>query len=127
MAFNYDLASTDTDIKTVSRLRVVLGDMVEDRGILARGRNFQDDELLQFYADENSHRTRAVAAALEAAANAWAAHASTYRLGPESDASRQADTFRQRAMDLRQQVGYTADGDGDAAGFAVPVKPAGQV
>ncbi len=128
MAFTFDLAATGDDL-IVSKIRLFIGDNVENSGILPDGANFQDDEILAFYSDEGLHQRRAAAAALEAAAARWSAHAGRYKLGPEDQESMQAEMFSNQAKTLRDRYGYNDGGDTDTsgAGWSVNMLPSGKV
>lgn len=127
MAVTYDLDTTG-DLLTVSKIRAYINDKVEGFGPLPGSENFQDKELLLFYADEGSHIRRAVCAALEALAGAWAAYAGEHRLGPESEAFKQAEAYAQQADRGRNVYGfYKTDDDnpGSSRGIFIESLPAG--
>ena len=106
MAFTYDLQHSDPIIKDTSLMRFWLGDTVENKGVQPNGSNFSDEELTQLLNGENKMPMRGVAAGLELLANSWAAHAGELRLGPESEVSSQAETYQQRAIQMRQIHGF---------------------
>lgn len=128
MAFTYNLNHADAEKRTISRIRLNINDKVRDAGPLPNGTNFQDEEIGQLYSDEGSHVMRAVAAALEVLAAAWAGHAGTYRLGPESEEAKQAEVYQKQAEVLRGRYGWPEDDEADAqrAAFVAEVRPAGQ-
>ncbi len=127
MAFTFDLALTG-DSLIVSEIRLFIGDKVENEGILPKGANFQDDEILSLYAKEANHQRRASAALLEAAAAQWSAHAGRYRLGPEDEESLQSAQFAAQARALRDRYGFTEETAVANAGmgWAINVMPSGK-
>lgn len=113
MTFTYDLTLADTDLLAYSKIRLEIGDTIEDDGVLPQGRNFSDEELAVFYDNEGHHVMRAAAAALEAAAARWARFANI-SIGPRrEDLGKVADTLRAQAQAMRRQYGY-----GNASGAA---------
>lgn len=106
MSFTYDLAGTGDDL-TVAQLRLYLGDNQEDpSGILPEGRNFQDAELLKFYADADSDQTLAVILALETAANAHSASPEHVKMGTVQETGKQGLRLAERAASMRRTYGY---------------------
>lgn len=106
MPFNYDESSEDANIITITAIRREIGDFTENDGILPGSANFQDEQLLAFYASEGSHTQRAAANALESAARLWAAQP-VERLGNiTNDPKAIADNLRQEAARLRGVYGY---------------------
>lgn len=120
MAFTYDLSTT------TGRIRRLIGDTVEDKGVLPDGANFSDLEISTFYELEGSHVQRGAAGALEALAAAWAAHEGRYREGPVDEESLASTAFAARAAQLRSVYGYNTADDTAAAsaagGFSVGVR-----
>ena len=127
MAFTFNLSQTG-NLLIISKIRLNTGDKVENEGILPKGTNFQDDEILSLYTDEGSHLQRASAAVMEAAAARWSAYAGRYGLGPENEEFYQAQEFRKQAAELRQRYGFTTDDTtADAgAGMAINLMPSGK-
>lgn len=128
MAFSYDLASSDSATAAVSQIRLEIGDTVEGSGPLPDSANLQDAELQYFYSSEGSHVKRAAAAALEALAARWAAYAGSYKLGPESEAFKQAEAYRKAAEQLRARYGFEEDDTAQEqrGAFTIPTKLAGK-
>lgn len=127
MAVTYDLTATG-DFLTVSRIRAYINDKVEGSGPLPGSENFQDAELLMFYRDEGNHIRRAVCAALEALAAAWAEYAGAHELGPESEAFKQSEAYASRAMRGREVFGYYKTDDdipGSGRGVSIESLPPG--
>lgn len=120
MAFSYDITTT------TGRIRLLIGDTVENNGPLPDSSNFQDDEVSYFYTSEGSHVGRGAAAALESLANRWAAYEGRYRSGPEDEESLSSEAFANRAEQLRRVYGYNkADDDvasANAGGFSVGMR-----
>jgi hypothetical protein len=69
--FTYDLSSSDPTIQAISKIRLELGDNVQNAGVLPNGKNFTDVELYFFWQDEGENIFRAVAAACGTLARMW--------------------------------------------------------
>lgn len=108
MAITFDLNSSDHSGYRLSQFRLLLGDTTESGGPRPGGQNFQDEELNTFLLLEDDDLNRAVALGFETLAGEWARLAGSYGLGPESETTRQSDTFAARAAALRSIYGYTA-------------------
>jgi hypothetical protein len=115
MAFSYDLANADNNIKIVSRIRLGIGDHVEDSGPQPDATNYQDEEILQIYDDEGSDESRTQARLLEMLAVTWATAPKTM-FGSLIDPTRISRDLAARAEMLRTQHGY---GQGATGGFSV--------
>jgi hypothetical protein len=101
MVFTYDL-TTDT-----GKLRLLIGDTVEDEGALPQGKNFANHELEFFLSEADNDLKLAEASATEALAAAWSKVANT-TMGPLKESlSDVAKAFERRAMVLREQYGGT--------------------
>ena len=102
-----------TDLETYyGRIRLLIGDTEQGKGILPRDRNFLDAELEVFYLTESTGTTdqlkiigRAAAAACEAEAAAWAAEPYEEMLGPHRTKTRAVKFFQERAVELRKTYG----------------------
>jgi hypothetical protein len=70
--FSYDLASTDPRIAAISKIRLEIGDNVENQGVLPTGKNFKDAEIYFFWIDEGENQFRAIAAICGTLARHWA-------------------------------------------------------
>ena len=127
MAFDYNLASADSSILLVSRIRFGVGDSVEGAGPRPDGRNFSNEELLLLYAAEDNHQRRAEAAAFEVLAAEWSAYNGRHKLGPEDEQFDQAGAFVERAEKLRKLFGYGSSEDmPNRGGFSIAMRPTGQ-
>ena len=115
MAFHYDIASADATLKTLSELRLEIGDTEENAGPRPRNQNFSDAEL-QLLLDREGDTMRAAAAACETLARQWARVASAQVGQLRNDYNHVSETYRQQAQDLRAQYG------GGASGIAVAVE-----
>jgi hypothetical protein len=115
MAFTYFLSSTDSDIQVVSRIRLGIGDHKKAAGPQPDATNYQDDEILQIYADEGNDENRAMARLLEILATLWAGAPKTM-FGSLIDPTRISRDYAMRAEKLRTQYGY---GQGATGGFSV--------
>jgi hypothetical protein len=71
MAFTYNLASANEDTLNISRVRLELGDTVQNAGVRPDGSNLQDDEILLWLSEEENDISRTVARACSALANMW--------------------------------------------------------
>ena len=112
MATTFDLSSQDRATYRRSQLRLLIGDSAENDGPRPGQANFQDAELDAFLALEGDNLNRGAARAFEALAAEWSRYAGTYSLGPESEASRQAEAYAARAATARELYGYTTEEEG---------------
>lgn len=120
MTITFDLSSTDYSGYRLSQFRLLIGDAAEGDGPRPNRRNFQDEELNTFLLLEGDDLNRAVALVFETLAAEWARLAGSYGLGPESETTRQSDTFAARAAAMRATYGYTAQPVVEAAAVAMP-------
>lgn len=109
MTTTFDLSSGDHATYRRSQLRLLVGDTTDHDGPRPGQRNFEDDELDTFLILEDDNLNRAAALAYETLAGEWSRYAGSYRLGPESEETRQAAAFADRAKTLREMYGFTAD------------------
>lgn len=112
MATTFDLSSQDRATYRRSQLRLLIGDTTQDDGPRPGQTNFQDDELDALLSLEGDDLNRATARAYETLAGEWSRYAGTYSLGPESEASRQAEAFAARAATARELYGYALGEEG---------------
>ena len=111
MAFTYDLSTN------VGKIRLELGDTIQNSGIRPNNGNLSDEEL-QYWYDRELNVMRAVAAACEALARMWSTAASI-SIGPHSESlSDVAEAWDKRAKLLRQQYGDTP---GSTSGQFTPI------
>lgn len=115
MAFTFDLTSADYATHRRSQLRLLTGDRAESQGLRPGGGNFDDADLDALLALEDDNLHRAMALVFETLAAEWSAYAGEYRLGPESEASRQAAAYVGLAADARARYGYTLSDEDMAA------------
>jgi hypothetical protein len=122
MTFSYDPSGTD-DEKTVARLRPIIGDTRQNRGPrpappdAPAESNYSDEELLAWYAEEESHKMKVAALVYETLAAEWAQFAGRNQLGPESRESKASETYMMMAKMLRDKYGYSAAA-GEAKSFS---------
>lgn len=109
MTTTFDLSSGDAATYRRSQLRLLVGDTTDHDGPRPGQRNFEDDELDTLLILEDDNLNRAAALAYETLAGEWSRYAGSYRLGPESEETRQAAAFADRAKTLREMYGFTAD------------------
>lgn len=108
MAFTYDQAQL-TQFR--NRLRLRIGDVVENQGPRPDGRNFSDAELDSLKTDESSSFNGTIAAVFEILATEWSQYALTEKEGDLSfDAKGVADKYAKRAAEYRVKAGTTATG-----------------
>lgn len=123
MTFTYNLSASGEDLR-ISKVRLEVGDTIENDGIRPDGSNLADAEVSYFLDKEDDDIGRAAAAVCESMANTWARYANT-RVGPRrEDLSDVAESWAKRAEALRDQYGggdvtysvgvIPADGYGDA-------------
>lgn len=125
MTTTFDLSSGILATHQRSQLRLLIGDTAENDGPRPGQRNFQDEELDVIALLEGGDLNRAAARAFEVLAGEWARYSGTYRLGPETEESRQAAAYGTRAKELREMYGYTLvpDGAGDVSGVIIDWSP----
>jgi hypothetical protein len=109
MTMTFDLSSGDHAVYRRSQLRLIVGDTIDHDGPRPGQRNFEDDELDTLLILEDDNLNRAAALAYETLAGEWSRYAGSYRLGPESEETRQGAAFADRAKTLREMYGFTAD------------------
>ncbi len=99
MSFSYNIGDS-LDIS--SNMRLEIGDQfIDPDGLLPRGKNFSNEELDHFYAQESDDFWAAIARAFEAAAASWSAYPSEVRLGPQSQKMTAAQWFTDKAKAIR--------------------------
>ncbi|MBN1430450.1 MAG: hypothetical protein JXB07_18920 [Anaerolineae bacterium] len=110
MTFTYDLASSDAQVALISRVRLEIGDTVENDGVTPSGSNLSDEEITIFLDRESDDELRAAAAACEALARQWA-RVANIAVGPRrEDLGKVAAEWRASAAELRRQYGYGEGG-----------------
>lgn len=107
MTVTFDLSSGNRAVYRRSQLRLLIGDTTENDGPRIGKGNFDDAELDAFLDMEADSIGRAQALALETLAAEWSRSAGIYKLGPESDLSKQADSYAKLAKLARDKYGYT--------------------
>lgn len=122
MTFTYDLASADPVIARLSRVRLLIGDTVENAGVLPSGANLQDEEITALITAEQGVGGGA-AAAMELISTRYA-NAVDVRSGDVSKSQSQiAKSWSQRAAAQRSSNlrTYLAATGGGSAGLSVNV------
>lgn len=84
MAFSYILNSSDATIAAVARVRLEIGDTVEDAGILPDGTNFSDEEITVYLTDYSNSVAQTVNALAGVLSRRWATVADV-SVGPRSE------------------------------------------
>lgn len=106
MSFTYDLTND------IGKVRLLVGDTVQDDGVKPDDSNYSDEEI-QVFLDRNNDVNIAAAEALENLARMWAVEPDI-RMGPISESrSDVAGNLREQAEKLRQQSG------GESTAFSV--------
>jgi len=126
MTFTYDVEAIGNEL-VIAKLRLRIGDTIQDSGARPSGLNYSDEELLLAYSEEVSDLGRTHAYLCETLAAEWSKNTLTWRLGQESESARQAKEFRELAKTLRTRHGYTETGgqaDNAKSGFSIGVKRA---
>lgn len=99
MAFTYDLAGTG-DTLLISRVRMHIGDNVENSGVLPDGSNLQDAEILLFLSETSNDVDQTVGAISAMLARRWAVVADV-RVGPRSESlSQVSKAWMEQAQSL---------------------------
>lgn len=107
MTFTYDLENADPGIVSISKVRLEIGDTVEDDGVTPSGANLSDEELAVLLAREGGV-LRAVAAACELLARQWA-RVANITVGPRrEELGKVSEEWRKSAAEIREQYGFTA-------------------
>ena len=120
MAFNYDLASSDTDIESISKVRFDLGDTVEDSGVLPDGSNLSDEEIQMVLDAAGADVDEAVGVLCGVLARRWAVVADI-AVGPRREnLSQVSKRWQENAISLTGSLG------GEQAAFVTqPVRSDG--
>jgi hypothetical protein len=71
MSFSYDLTASGTAL-VVARVRLDIGDTIQNDGVRRNGGNFSDEEILDFYSREGSVQAATSARACETLVREWA-------------------------------------------------------
>jgi len=104
MTFTYNLAATG-DSLTYSKLRLEIGDGIENSGVKPNNTNFSDEELDLFLAEEGGVVGRAAARCFEVLANWWS-RVADIAVGPRRESlSKVAADFAGRAKEYRRKHG----------------------
>lgn len=104
MTFTYDLTATGNSL-TYSKLRLEIGDSIENSGVKPTNANFSDEELDLILDEEGSVVGRAAARCFEILANWWS-RVADIAVGPRRESlSKVATDFAGRAREYRRQHG----------------------
>lgn len=108
MAFTYsDALTADAD-----KVRLAIGDTVENSGPRPDKRNFSDNEISYFLTVEDDRANGAIAYAFEHLASEWTAYALSEREGEaQFDAKAVAGEYRKQAQTWRDKPGGAATED----------------
>jgi hypothetical protein len=116
MTFTYDLANADPDIALISRVRLEIGDTVEDDGVTPSGSNLSDEEIAILLAREGGEM-RATAAACELLSRQWS-RVANIAVGPRrEDLGKVAEDWRKSAAEIRERYGYASGGRVSVSGL----------
>lgn len=108
MAFTYNLSSTGDDL-IVSKIRLEIGDTVEDSGVKPDGTNYQDNEILYFYSEADSSINEATALIFDNLAGLWAGAGESVRIRDYTiDTKGKAESYRAMAAEIRGRSGLVA-------------------
>lgn len=103
MAFTYNLASTDTDLLNISKVRFEIGDTVSGVGVRPDGSNLTDEEIMMLLTDESNDIKLAASRACDALSSAWSLVANE-QVGPrKTELGAISEKFEKRATGLRSQ------------------------
>jgi hypothetical protein len=104
MAFTYDF-----NIKRdIARVRLSLGDTVQDSGVLPDGKNFQDSEIEAVLADCNNDVDAATFVFLKGLSNAWGTYVDI-TVGPRKEGlSDVSFHYAKRAAEMGARTGLSA-------------------
>lgn len=102
MSFTYDLSEDDENLLNISRVRLELGDTIENAGVRPDGSNLQDEEILFWLDEETNDIPATVGRACAALAKVWT-NVASLTVGPR-----------------REELGQIAKGWADRAKEAIP-------
>ena len=105
MGFTYDLTATGDDLN-VSKVRLELGDTVEDTGVLPSGANLSDEEIQSYLDTYNDDVTQAVGALCGVLSRHWAG-AADIAVGPRRESLSQISQ-RWADMEAKLNPGYAS-------------------
>jgi hypothetical protein len=114
MTFTYNLATTDSILLLISKVRLELGDTTFNAGVRPDGSNLTDEEIRVWLSDESNDISQTVARAAAALANIWT-NVASITVGPR----------REELGSIAKQWADRAKEAGPAAGtnYAVRVVP----
>lgn len=127
MSFTYDLTTTGNAL-LISRVRMELGDGVEDSGVLPDGGNLTDAEILVMLSDYNNDITQTVGALAAILARRWAP-VTDITVGPRREALSQVSkrwqtmanelnpSYASFSIGVQRSDGYSEEVD-DASEYA---------
>lgn len=95
--FTYELASEDSSILAISRLRLEMGDNRQDDGVLPDGGNFSDEELGYYLAKNGNDVSLTAGELCGVLARQWSS-AADVAVGPRRESlSQVAEAWEKRA------------------------------
>lgn len=104
MTFTYDLAGAG-DTLIIAKIRLLIGDVTESKGVKPNKQNFTDEELLIMYVDEANDIGRGAARACEILSRMWTI-IFDITVGPHRAAANTvANKWADRAEELRSEYG----------------------
>lgn len=102
MTFTYNLASTTDSVVLIAKVRLEIGDTVEDTGIRPDGTNLTDEEIAVWLDLEDDDVMLAAARACDAMSRAWSVVANE-TVGPrKTEYGKVSGDFEKRASSLRE-------------------------
>ena len=103
MTFTYDFASE----RSISRVRLAIGDTVEGSGVLPDSKNYSDEEIQEILDEVGNDIDAATFIFLKALSNAWG-HYADVTIGPRKEAlSDIGFHYARRASEFGQQTGLS--------------------
>jgi len=104
MAFTYDFSSK----KNVAKVRLALGDTVQNSGVLPEGANFSDAEIEALLSDFNNDIDAVTFFCLKSLSNAWGTYVDI-TVGPRKESlSDIAFHYAKRASEMGERTGLSA-------------------
>lgn len=104
MSFTYDFASE----RTIARVRLAIGDTVENAGVLPGNANYSDEEIQEILTEVSNDIDAATFIFLKALSNAWG-HYADVTIGPRKETlSDIGFHYAKRAEEFGNQTGLSA-------------------
>lgn len=108
MTFSYRLDSAVLEELNIAKIRLEIGDTSETRGVKPDATNYQDEEIIVLFNEEDQNVGRTAARICEQLATSWSSVPRTM-FGSLFDPRHVVRNYMMRAQTLRDTYGHTAD------------------